>query len=183
VRGDICEEAIRLARLLARLMPDEPEVLGLLALLLVTDARRAARVHDDGTLASLEEQDRSRWDAAGIAEGAGVLERALRLGRSGPYVVQAAIAALHSRAPTWKAADWPQIAGLYAELARLDRSPVVTITAPSRSRSPPARGPGPRSSTSCRPIRAWTASSRCTRCGRSCCAAPATRTPPTRPTR
>jgi RNA polymerase sigma-70 factor (ECF subfamily) len=127
VRSDMCEEAIRLARLLARLMPDEPEVLGLLALLLVTDARRPARVADDGALVSLEEQDRSRWDTAQIAEGAGVLERALRLGRYGPYVVQAAIAALHSRAPTWEATDWPQITGLYAELARLDPSPVVTI--------------------------------------------------------
>jgi len=127
VRDDMCEEAIRLARLLARLMPDEPEVLGLLALLLVTDARRPARVADDGALVSLEEQDRSRWDTAQIAEGAGVLERALRLGRYGPYIVQAAIAALHSRASTWEATDWPQIAGLYAELARLDPSPVVTM--------------------------------------------------------
>jgi RNA polymerase sigma-70 factor (ECF subfamily) len=127
IRGDMCQEAIRLARLLARLMPDEPEVLGLLALLLVTDSRRPARVADDGALVSLEEQDRSRWDTAQIAEGVGVLERALRLGRYGPYVVQAAITALHSRAPTWEATDWPQIAGLYAELARLDPSPVVTI--------------------------------------------------------
>jgi RNA polymerase sigma-70 factor, ECF subfamily len=127
VRADMCEEAIRLARLLARLMPDVPEVLGLLALLLVTDARRPARLGDDGALISLEAQDRSRWDAAQIAEGAEVLERALRLGGAGPYVVQAAIAALHSRAPTWEATDWPQIAGLYAELARLDPSPVVTI--------------------------------------------------------
>jgi RNA polymerase sigma-70 factor, ECF subfamily len=127
VRGDVCEEAIRLARLLARLMPDEPEALGLLALLLVTDGRRGARLDEDGVLVSLEAQDRSLWDVARIAEGAATLDRALRLGRAGPYVVQAAIAALHSQAPTWKATDWPQIAGLYAELERLDRSPVVTI--------------------------------------------------------
>jgi RNA polymerase sigma-70 factor (ECF subfamily) len=127
VRGDVCAEAIRLARLLARLMPDEAEVLGLLALLLVTDARRAARVDEDGGLVSLEEQDRGRWDAARIADGAATLERALRLRRPGPYVVQAAIAALHSQAPSWDATDWPQIAGLYAELERLDGSPVVTI--------------------------------------------------------
>ena len=119
----MCEEAIRLARLLARLMPDEPEVLGLLVLLLVTDARRPARVADDGALVSLEEQARSRWDAALIGEGVAMLERALRLGRYGPYVVQAAIAALHSRAPIWEATDWSQIARLHAELARLDPSP------------------------------------------------------------
>ena len=127
VRGDVCEEAIRLARLLARLMPDEAEVLGLQALLLLTDARRVARLGDHGALVSLVEQDRGRWDAAAIAEGAAVLDRALRLRRPGPYVIQAAIAALHSQAATWEATDWPQIAGLYAELARLDPSPVVTI--------------------------------------------------------
>jgi RNA polymerase sigma-70 factor (ECF subfamily) len=127
VRGDLCEEAIRLARLLARLMPDEAEALGLLALLLLTDARRAARVGAGGSLVSLDEQDRSVWDAERIGEGAGVLEQALRLGLPGSYVVQAAIAALHARAPAWEATDWPQIAGLYAELERRDPSPVVTI--------------------------------------------------------
>jgi RNA polymerase sigma-70 factor (ECF subfamily) len=127
VRGDLCEEAIRLARLLARLMPDEAEVLGLLALLLVTDGRRAGRLGAVGELVPLEEQVRSRWDADRIAEGAATLDRALRLGRRGPYVVQAAIAALHSQAPTWEATDWPQIAGLYTQLERLDPSPVVTI--------------------------------------------------------
>jgi RNA polymerase sigma-70 factor, ECF subfamily len=127
LRGDLCDEAIRLARLLARLMPDEPETHGLLALLLLTDARRAGRVGEDGALISLEDQDRSRWDAARVADGVAVLERALRLGRPGPYMVQAAIAALHSQAPSWEETDWPQIAGLYAELERLDPSPVVTI--------------------------------------------------------
>ncbi len=126
VRGELCEEAIRLARLLERLMPDEPEALGLLALLLLTDARRPARVRG-GELVSLDEQDRSRWDQGRIGEGVPILERALRLGRAGPYVVQAAIAAVHAQAPAWEDTDWPQIAGLYAELARLDPSPVVAV--------------------------------------------------------
>jgi RNA polymerase sigma-70 factor, ECF subfamily len=127
VRGDLCEEAIRLARLLARLMSDEAETLGLLALLLLTDARRPARLDAGGAFVSLEEQDRGRWDAGRIDEGVAVLDRALRLARRGPYVVQAAIAALHSRAPSWEQTDWPQIAGLYGELWRLDPSPVVAI--------------------------------------------------------
>ena len=121
VRGDLCEEAIRLARLLVRLMPDESEARGLLALLLLTDARRAARVAD-GELVALPDQDRSLWDAERIAEG-----RALIGGMAGPYVIQAAIAALHAEAPAWEATDWVQIAGLYAELERLEPSPVVTV--------------------------------------------------------
>jgi RNA polymerase sigma-70 factor (ECF subfamily) len=127
VRVDLCEEAIRLARLVARLMPDAAEALGLLALLLLTDARRAARLDSRGELVALEDQDRSRWDAAWIAEGAAVLDRALALGRPGPYVIQAAIAGLHARARAWEETDWPQIAGLYAELERHDASPVVTV--------------------------------------------------------
>jgi RNA polymerase sigma-70 factor, ECF subfamily len=127
VRGDLCEEAIRLARLLARLMPDESEVHGLLALLLLTDARRPARVDAAGDLVALEDQDRARWDAERIAEGVATLERALALGRPGTYVVQAAIAALHAQARSWEATDWPQIAGLYAELERHDPSPVVRV--------------------------------------------------------
>jgi RNA polymerase sigma-70 factor (ECF subfamily) len=127
IRGELCDEAIRLARLVVRLMPDEPEAQGLLALLLLTDARRAARVGADGVLVSLAEQDRARWDAARTDDGVAILERALRLGRPGPYLVQAAIAAVHAQAPTWEATDWPQIAGLYAQLERHDPSPVVTI--------------------------------------------------------
>jgi RNA polymerase sigma-70 factor, ECF subfamily len=127
IRGELCDEAIRLARLLVRLMPDESEAQGLLALLLLTDARRAARLGADGVLVSLEEQDRARWDATRIDEGVAILERALRLGRPGPYLVQAAIAAVHAQAPSWGATDWPQIAGLYAQLERHDPSPVVTI--------------------------------------------------------
>jgi RNA polymerase sigma-70 factor (ECF subfamily) len=122
VRGDLCEEAIRLARLLVRLMPDESEARGLLALLLLTDARRAARVDAAGALVALPEQDRTRWDARRIEEG-----RALIRGRPGPYLIQAAIAALHSEAPTWEATDWRQIAALYAQLERHDPSPVVTV--------------------------------------------------------
>ena len=125
-RAELRAEAIRLARLLVRLMPDEAEVHGLLALLLLTDARSAARVSADG-LVSLRDQDRSLWDAAVIAEGVQVLERALRLARPGPYTIQAAIAAVHAEARAFEATDWPQIAGLYAELARHDPSPVVAV--------------------------------------------------------
>ena len=121
IRGDLCEEAIRLARLLVRLMPDESEARGLLALLLLTDARRAARV-SGGELVALPDQDRGLWDAERIAEG-----RALVGGLPGPYALQAAIAAVHADAPTWEATDWPQIAALYAELERVDASPVVTV--------------------------------------------------------
>ena len=121
VRGDLCEEAIRLARLLVRLMPDESEARGLLALLLLTDARRAARVVS-GELVALPDQDRGLWDASQLAEG-----RALVGGVSGPYMLQAAIAAVHADAPEWEATDWVQIAALYAELERVEPSPVVTV--------------------------------------------------------
>jgi RNA polymerase sigma-70 factor, ECF subfamily len=121
VRGELCDTAIRLARLLARLMPDEAEVTGLLALLLLTDARRDARVAADGSLVPLPDQDRGRWDAAMIAEGEALLDAALRTGRPGPYQLHAAIAACHSVAGT----DWPQIAALYGELLRYEPSPVV----------------------------------------------------------
>ena len=121
-RGDLAAEAIRLARALAELMPDEPEVHGLLAMMLVHDARREARLRD-GEMVLLADQDRSLWDAAQIAEGRAVLERALALHGHGPYVVQAAIASLHADQPR----DWPQIAALYGELARLTGSPVVEL--------------------------------------------------------
>ncbi len=125
-RGELRAEGIRLARLLVRLMPDTAEAHGLLALLLLTDARSAARVRGE-ELVALEEQDRALWDDAAIAEGVAVLERALRLPAPGPYAIQAAIAALHDQAPRFEATDWLQIAGLYAELARVDSSPVVTV--------------------------------------------------------
>ncbi len=127
VRESLCDEAIRLARLLAELMPEEPEVLGLLALMLLHDARRATRVDADGVLVTLDRQDRSRWSRAEIAEGDAILERALRMRRPGPYQVQAAIAACHATATSPDETDWLQIAALYGELARLAPSPVVEL--------------------------------------------------------
>jgi RNA polymerase sigma-70 factor (ECF subfamily) len=127
VRSDLCREAIRLSRVLAGLMPDEPEVWGLLALMLLQDARWEARQGADGSLILLEDQDRSRWDAAAIAEGRAILVRTLAQGRPGAYQIQAAIAAVHDDAPTADATDWAQIANLYTTLARLDPSPVVEL--------------------------------------------------------
>jgi RNA polymerase sigma-70 factor (ECF subfamily) len=124
-RAELCETAIGLARALAEMLPDEPEVAGLLALLLLTDARRPARTDDAGELVLLEDQDRGRWDRALIAEGQAILERALRAGRPGPYQLQAAIAACHSCAATAAATDWRQIALLYEELLRHEPSPVL----------------------------------------------------------
>jgi RNA polymerase sigma-70 factor (ECF subfamily) len=121
-RGDLAAEAIRLGRALAELMPDEPEVHGLLALMLLHDARREARFRD-GDLVLLADQDRSLWNVSQIADGRAVLERALALHGRGPYVVQAAIASLHADEPR----DWPQIAALYGELARVTGSPVVEL--------------------------------------------------------
>ena len=127
VRRELCAEAIRLGRVLVRLMPDEPEALGLLALMLLHDARREARVGADGELVLLDDQDRSRWDRERIREGAGLVERALRMRIPGPYQLQAAIAALHDRAATPDATDWRQIAALYGELERRAPSPVVAL--------------------------------------------------------
>jgi len=127
VRGQLCDEALRLARLLAELMPDDAESLGLLALLLLTDARRAARTDADGDPVGLEDQDRTRWDAAQLTEGISMLQRALRLDRPGPYQLQAGVAALHTQAPSVEETDWAQIAALYAALERVDPSPVVRI--------------------------------------------------------
>ena len=121
-RGDLANEAIRLGRALAELMPDEPSVHGLLALMLVNDARRDARF-EDGTVVLLRDQDRSLWDHDQIAAGRVTLDRALALGGRDPYVVQAAIASLHAEEPQ----DWPQLAALYGELARLTGSPVVQL--------------------------------------------------------
>ena len=127
VRGELCDEAIRLGRLLATLMPDEPEVMGLLALMLLNDSRRDARTDANGDLLTLEEQDRSRWNRARIAEGEGLLEAALRRGRPGPYQLQAAIAALHASAPAPEAVDWPEIALLYGALAQVQPGPIVEL--------------------------------------------------------
>jgi RNA polymerase sigma-70 factor (ECF subfamily) len=120
-------EAIRLARVLVALMPDEPEAHGLLALMLLHDARRAARTDADGDLITLEDQDRSLWDRDRIDEATAILERALRRGRAGPFQIQAAIAACHATAPVAAATDWPQIAGLYAELATVAPSVIVDL--------------------------------------------------------
>jgi RNA polymerase sigma-70 factor (ECF subfamily) len=127
IRRELCGEAIRLARVLVQLMPDEPEALGLLALMLLHDSRRDTRVGPGGELILLEEQDRRRWDREEIREGVGVLARALRLARAGPYQLQAAIAALHARAERAGDTDWPQIAALYRRLGSLARSPVVEL--------------------------------------------------------
>ena len=127
VRGELCDEAIRLGRLLATLMPDEPEVLGLLSLMLLIDSRRNARTDAAGELRTLEEQDRALWDRGRIEEGTVLATRALRMRHAGPYQLQAAIAALHSEPEHPEDTDWPQIAALYNELLRRQPSPVVEL--------------------------------------------------------
>jgi RNA polymerase sigma-70 factor (ECF subfamily) len=122
VRDELCDEAIRLGKLLAVLMPDEPEVLGLLSLLLLQDSRRAARIGPDGDLVLLEDQDRSLWDRARIDEGLRMLERAASLRRPGPYQLQAAIAAAHT-----EGLPWNEVVLLYDRLATFDPSPVVQL--------------------------------------------------------
>lgn len=127
IRVDLCAEAIRLARLLVRLFPESGEARGLLALFLLTDARRAARLDGDGELVPLEEQDRSRWDGARIAEGSALLATVLRERTLGPYALQAAIAAVHARAGRAEDTAWDEIAALYGLLARVAPSPVVEL--------------------------------------------------------
>jgi RNA polymerase sigma-70 factor (ECF subfamily) len=127
VREDLCGEAIRLARLLAELMPDEPEVMGLLALLLLIQSRGAARVRPDGTLVLLADQDRSRWDRALIAEGQDIVRACLRRNQPGPYQIQAAINAVHSDAATAAATDWRQILQLYDQLLQVAPTPVAAL--------------------------------------------------------
>jgi RNA polymerase sigma-70 factor, ECF subfamily len=126
-RADLCAEAIRLGRLLARLMPDEPEVRGLLALMLLTESRRAARTSADGALVVLAEQDRSRWDRTLIGEGQALVRQCLRRGQPGPYQIQAAISAVHSDAPIAAATDWEQILRLYDQLLVVAPGPVVAL--------------------------------------------------------
>jgi RNA polymerase sigma-70 factor (ECF subfamily) len=127
VRRELCREAIRLGRLLRTLFPDASEVAGLLALMLLHDSRRAARLDERGDLVTLEDQDRSRWDLGQITEGRTLAEAALRRGGVGFYALQAAIAALHAQAVRAGETDWPQIAALYALLLRLHPSPVVAL--------------------------------------------------------
>jgi RNA polymerase sigma-70 factor (ECF subfamily) len=125
VRNDLCEEALRLTRELHRLLPGEPEVAGLLAIILLTSARATARTDEDGGLVLLADQDRARWDQARLAEGRSLVETALAQRRPGPYQLQAAIAACHADAATAAGTDWRQIAALYSELLRFDPSPVI----------------------------------------------------------
>ncbi len=127
VRPDLAAEAIRLARMLHKLLPDDSEVAGLLALMLLTDARRPARTGPAGELVPLAEQDRSRWHHAAIHEGTALVTAALNHPPLGPYQLQAAIAALHDEAPDTESTDWPQIATLYAVLAHIAPNPVVTL--------------------------------------------------------
>jgi RNA polymerase sigma-70 factor, ECF subfamily len=127
VRPELVERSIALARLLRQLMPDEPEVSGLLALLLITDARRATRTDASGAVRLLEDQDRSLWDAAAIAEGGQLVVEALRCRRPGRFALQAAIAAVHGEAPSYAATDWPQLLLLYDRLLRAWPSPVVAL--------------------------------------------------------
>ena len=127
VRVDLCDEAVRLCRVLTALMPDEPEVAGLLALMLLSNARRPARVAADGSVVLLADQDRSRWDAGLIAEGHGLVRRCLRRGRPGPYQIQAAINAVHCDAPSAQDTDWSQILALYEQLMAIAPTPVVAL--------------------------------------------------------
>ncbi|HXR96698.1 MAG TPA: RNA polymerase sigma factor [Terriglobales bacterium] len=127
VRADLCAEAIRLARCLMQLLPDQPEAQGLLALMLLHHARHRARTGAAGELITLDDQDRSLWDRAMIDEGLALLERTLRQRQPGPYQLQAAVAALHVGAPNAEATDWKQIAALYRELGRMTPSPVISL--------------------------------------------------------
>lgn len=128
LRVDLSSEAIRVTRMLAQLLPDDPEVRSVLALMLLTDARRAARTGPGGELVPLDEQDRTRWDRALIAEGTKLLDAAMAAGARGPFAIQAAIAALHDEAPSTDATDWAQIAGLYASLLAQADNPMVRLS-------------------------------------------------------
>ena len=173
-RGELAAEALRLGRALAELMPDEPEVHGLLAMMLLHDARREARFRD-GELVLLADQDRSLWDTAQIADGRAVLDRALALHGRGPYVVQAAIASLHADEPR----DWPQIAALYGELARLTGLAGRRAEQGRRGR----RGAGSRGGARASSIAsASRTTATCTRRGASCCAASVAPPRPATPT-
>ena len=127
VRGDLCREAIRLGRVLCELLPREAENIGLLALMLLQDSRRDARMNADGKFVTLEEQDRSRWDREEIDEGLQLVEKALKMGGVGNYQIQAAISAVHSEASTADQTDWPQVVALYQELMRINSSPVIAL--------------------------------------------------------
>jgi RNA polymerase sigma-70 factor (ECF subfamily) len=127
IREDLCAEAIRLGRLLAELMPDDPEVWGLLALMLLVESRRAARTTLDGTLVLLAEQDRGLWDRDLVAEGQAIVRQCIRRNQPGPYQIQAAINAVHSDAPSPEATDWRQILQLYDQLTAIAPGPIVAL--------------------------------------------------------
>jgi RNA polymerase sigma-70 factor (ECF subfamily) len=127
LRNDLCAEAIRLGRVLCELLPNEPENIGLLALMLLQDSRREARVNEQGELVTLDEQDRSRWDSTQIEEGVRLIQTALRMRRVGNYQLQAAIAAVHAEAKTASETDWRQIVLLYEELMQFTSSPIVAL--------------------------------------------------------
>jgi RNA polymerase sigma-70 factor (ECF subfamily) len=127
VREELCAEAIRLGRLLVELMPDEPEAVGLLGLMLLVESRRPARTTPGGDLVLLADQDRTRWDRALVAEGQALVRQCLRRGRPGLYQIQAAINAVHSDAPSAEATDWRQIVALYEQLLAVAPSPVVAL--------------------------------------------------------
>jgi predicted RNA polymerase sigma factor len=139
-RTELAAEAIRLARMVHRLLPGDSEVAGLLALMLLTDARRPARTGPHGELVPMAEQDRSRWDTGLITEGVALVTGALPRGPTGPYQLQAAIAAIHDEAPTAEATDWPQITALYELLMRMSDNPVVALNHAVAVAM--ARGPG-----------------------------------------
>jgi RNA polymerase sigma-70 factor (ECF subfamily) len=126
-RDDLCEEAIRLGRLLVELLPDDPEATGLLALMLLSDARRDARAGEGGEVVPLSDQDRARWDARRLAEGRALVRRCLAWNRPGPYQIQAAIQAVHSDASSTAETDWRQIVVLYDQLSALSPGPVVAL--------------------------------------------------------
>ncbi|HEY4849842.1 MAG TPA: sigma-70 family RNA polymerase sigma factor [Streptosporangiaceae bacterium] len=183
LRLDLCAEAIRLARVLAELMPDEPEAQGLLALLLLLHARRAARVAADGSLARLAEQDRQLWDRDLITEGQAIVRACVQRDHPGPYQLQAAINAVHSSAPSFDSTDWRAILTLYDQLYTLTPTPSSRSTGPSRSPKSAAPRPAWPPWTSCaRQAAASTATTCSTRHAPTCCAASAGTRKPRRPT-
>ena len=183
VRAELCREAIRLARLLCELMPDEAEVWGLLALMLLHDARRGARVAADGRYLALDQQDRSRWDHQRLGEGLDVLDRALRFRRPGQYQLQAAITAVHVRGAD-TGTTTQQVVEPYRALGQIAPSPVVELNRAAAVGFPPSdRRPGSSCSNRCSATLHSRATSRCTQRTPTCSGEPATCRPPSAPTR
>ena len=181
-RTDLTTEAIRLARMLHRLMPDETEVAGLLALMLLTDARRAARTNAQGHLVPLAEQRRDLWSATKIEEGVALISRTLGTAPIGPYQLQAAIAAVHDEAPSAEQTDWPQILALYEVLDRCRPVPSSRSIAPWRSPWSTVHEPASPCSEPSTPTTAWPTPTASRRCGDTCWSSRVTRSPPGSPT-